>query len=280
MTLVLGGGLTGVERVMADKQVIRGIVLRETKTKEADKILTVLTAELGRLTVVARGARRKNSAIAAASQLLAYSELILREQHGWWLLDEASTLELWRQIRQDVELLSLASYFAEMTDAVTGESMPAEEILALLLNALYALNRLDKPREQVKAAFELKLLSLSGYEPLVDGCAVCGTATPKEPLFDAAQGVVLCAGCAGAGARELLPLDPGALAAMRHVIGSERKRMLSFRLTGETLRRFSRACEIFSLRQLERKFRTLDFYKSIQADLLISGEMSEIDNKS
>ena len=248
---------------MPGKIVTKGLVLRETQTKEADKILTVLTAEHGKLAVVARGARRKNSKIAAASELLAFSELVLYEQRGWMMLDEASTLSLWDNVRRDVELLSLASYFAEMTEAVTGEE-PAEESLSLLLNALYALDTLHKPPELVKAAFELKLLSLSGYEPLVADCAVCGKTAPEEPLFDAAQGVVVCKRCAGVALRGLLPLDPGSLAAMRHVIGAEKKRMLSFSLNGETMRRFARACETFARVQLDRDFRTLDFYKSLR----------------
>ena len=248
---------------MSEKTVTKGIVLRETQTREADKILTVLTAERGRVAVIARGARRKNSPLAAASELLAFSELVLYERHGWLMLSEGSTIELWDGVRRDVELLALASYFAEMTESVTGEGEPAGEVLALLLNALYALDTLNKPRELVKGAFELKLLSLAGYEPLAAACSVCGATAPKEPLFDAEQGVVFCRACAGAAGRGLLPLDPGSLAAFRHVLGAERKRMLSFALRGETLTRFARACETFARVQLERDFRTLDFYKSL-----------------
>jgi DNA repair protein RecO (recombination protein O) len=248
---------------MPEKIVTKGLVLRQTQTKEADNILNVLTAEHGRLPVIARGARRRNSRLAAASELLAFSELVLYERRGWYLLDEASTIELWSGVRQDVELLSLASYFAEMAEAVTTEGMPAGETLSLLLNALYALDTLRKPPEQVKAAFELKLLSLSGYEPLLEDCAVCGRSAPAEPLFDAGQGVVVCRRCAGAAARDLLPLDDGALAAMRHVVGAEKKRMLAFHTEGETQRRFARACESFARVQLDRGFRTLDFYKSL-----------------
>lgn len=250
---------------MADRLVTKGIVLRETETKETDKILTVLTAEQGRLSVVARGARRKNSPVAASCQLLAWSELVLYERHGWLLLSEASPLELWPRVRQDVVLLSLASYLAELTEAVTGEGEEAGEPLRLLLNALYALDTLQKPPELVRAAFELKLLAVSGYEPLVSSCAVCGKTAPAEPMFDPREGVTLCRSCAGSAARGLLPLDPGSLAAMRHVLGSDSKRMLAFALNGETMGRFSRACESFARVQLERDFRTLDFYKRMKA---------------
>lgn len=251
---------------MSDKIVTKGIVLRETQTKEADKILTVLTPELGKIAVIARGARRKGSRIAAASELLAFSELVLYRRGNWYYLDEASTVTLFGGVRADVELLSLASYFAEMTEAVTAEDIPSGEVLSLLLNALYALDALQKPQTQVKAVFELKLLALSGYEPLPDECAVCGSHAPKEPVFDLQQGVLLCRECAGAAVRDTVPLDAGSLAAMRHVLKHEQKRMLSFALNGETAMRFSHVCEAFAAVQLERSFRTLDFYKSVKND--------------
>lgn len=252
--------------IMPEKIVTKGIVLRETQTKEADKILTVLTPEMGRLAVIARGARRKGSRIAASSELLAYSELVLYQRGNWYYLDEASTITLFDGIRTDIELLSLASYFAEMTEAVSAEEVPSGEVVSLLLNSLYALDTLKKPQEQVKAAFELKLLALSGYEPLVEECAVCGNKTPTQPVFDVQQGVLLCRECAGAAAGGMAKLDAGSLAAMRHVLRREQKLMLSFSLNGETAAHFSRVCEEFASTQLERRFRTLDFYKSVKID--------------
>ena len=247
---------------MSEKLVTKGIVLRATATKEADYILNILTDSLGRIAVVARGVRRKGSRIAAGSELLAFSELVLYQRGNWYYLDEASTISLFDGIRQDIELLSLASYFAEMTECVTAEDEPVPEILSLLLNSLYALDTLQKPQSIVKAAFELKLLALSGYEPLLDGC----THNPKEPVFDAQQGVLLCKECADHGGGGLLPLDAGSFAAMRHVLFSEPKRMLSFSLSGETEKRFAAACEVFAQVQLDRRFKTLDFYKSMKID--------------
>ena len=119
-----------------ERTVIRGIVLRSVDTREADKILTVLTGEQGKLAVVAKGARSRRSRVTAATQFLAYSEMTLTERRGWQILSEANTIELFSGVREDLERLSLASYFAELTDAVTYEDLPAGEILPLLLNAL------------------------------------------------------------------------------------------------------------------------------------------------
>ena len=86
-----------------------GLVLRETDTRDADKILTVLTPDRGRLSVIARGARRKGSRVAAACQLLAYSEMTLYEKGRWTMLDAADTIELFDGLRQDLTALSLAA---------------------------------------------------------------------------------------------------------------------------------------------------------------------------
>lgn len=240
--------------------VTKGVVLRATETKEADYILTVLTDTHGKLPVIARGARRRGSRLAAACQLLTFSELVLYERGEWFYLDEAATQEQFTGLRGELERLALGSYFAELCEALTAENVPAPEVLSLLLNALYALAALGRPCEQVRAAFELKLMSLSGYEPLLDGCAACGATAPDEPVFDAQQGVVLCRGCAEGGG---CPLDEGALAAMRHIVHAPARRMLAFTLEPGPQRRLNDACEAFVRAQLERSFRTLAFYRSL-----------------
>ena len=137
----------------------QGIVLREVNYKESDKILTVLTRDLGKLTVKARACRRKNSPLAAASQLLVYSELTLFEYRDYWSMDQGDSLEQFWGVRQDVEKLALGSYFAEVMETVAEEGRPDPALLSLILNSLYALDKLSKPLPLVKAAYELKLLS-------------------------------------------------------------------------------------------------------------------------
>ena len=161
----------------------QGLVLREVNYKESDKLLTVLTAEGGKRTVKARGCRRKGSPLAAAAQLLVYSDMTLFEYRDYFTLNEAESLQQFWRVRSDLERLSLASYFAEVMEAVAVEGRPDPPALSLILNSLYALDRLNRPLELVKAAFELKLMCLEGYEPLLDACAVCGAPEPEPPLF-------------------------------------------------------------------------------------------------
>ena len=173
----------------------QGLVLREVNYKEADKILTVLTAEGGRRTVKARGCRRKGSPLAASAQLLVYSDMTLFEYRDHFTLNEAESLQQFWHMKSDVVKLSLASYFAEVMEAVAVEGRPDPAALSLILNALYALDQLNKPLALVKAAYELRLMCLAGYEPLVDACAVCGVSEPEQPRFHLTEGVLHCASC-------------------------------------------------------------------------------------
>ena len=239
--------------------VTKGVVLRETETKDADKILTVLTAERGKIPVIAKGVRRKSCKYAACAQILTYSEWTLFQRGEWFYVREAGTEEQFTGLRTDLTALALGCYLAELTEAVL-----APEMLRLLLNGLYALSALHKPPEIVKPAFELRLLCLAGYEPLADSCAYCGAAEPENPMLDVVQGVLRCGKC-GVGERlQSLPLCRDSLAALRHIVYGDPKRLYSFTLGPEAMGRLNAAAEAFVSAQLERGFRTLDFYKSLQ----------------
>lgn len=239
------------------------VVLREVNYKESDKILTLLTREMGKQTVTARGCRKKGSQSSAACQQLVYGEFALYEYQGRWAVKEASSLRQFRGLRDNLEKLALASYFAELTEQLTQEDLPAPEVLSLLLNSLYALDQGSWPQDQVKAAFELRILALAGYEPLADACAVCGR-QPERPMFHLSQGVLHCDTCRGeVGEGISMPLTPAALAALCHVLWGDPKRLFSFRLDPQSLGQLRDLAEAYLLTQLERGFRTLDFYKQL-----------------
>ena len=92
---------------------VQGLVLRVVNYKDHDALLTVLTGEYGKLTVKARGLRRKNSPLIASCQLLTFSEFTLYESRGYYTINEARSLELFHALRSDLGKLSLSTYFAQ-----------------------------------------------------------------------------------------------------------------------------------------------------------------------
>lgn len=235
------------------------LVLRVTDYNDRDALLTLLTKEQGKLTVKARGLRRKNSPLIAPCQLLAYGEFTLFEYRGMYTVNEAHSIELFQQLRRDLTKLSLGTYFAQVADVVSQEDSPNPELLSLVLNCLYGLSKLDMPQMQVKAVFELRCACLAGYTPDLFGCHVCGS--EESVFFDLSGGSLLCRTCYGTGIR--MPVNAGVLDAMGYIISCEPKKLFSFSVGIENLEQLSSVSESYLTTQLERGFSTLDFYKSL-----------------
>ena len=242
----------------------QALVLREVRYKEADRILTLFTDTDGKITAKARGALRKSSRTAAATQQLTYSEMTLFGNRGRWTVNEASLIEPFTGLRTEIERFALGSYFAECIETFSVEDQPDPALLQLGLNSLYALSRGNHDPTVIKAAFELRLMGISGYEPDLSACLVCGREEPEDPILCLEDGGICCRGCRkpsmGAGAE----LDASSLAALRFVLSAPPKQLLSFRLEGKSISLFAAAAEHYLLLHAERGFSTLDYWKKIK----------------
>lgn len=241
---------------------VQGVVLRMADYNDRDTLLTVLTKRHGKLVLKARGLRRKNNPLTAACQLLAFDEFTIFEYQGQYSINDARVINLFQGLRTDMELLSLASYFAQAAETLSQEDSPTPELQSLLLNCLYALSELRLPQVQVKAVFELRAACLSGYTPDLSGCHVCGSKNPER--FDISSGLLECAACRGPASSGIrLPVTAPVLQAMRFVCSCESKKIFSFRLDDDSLRKFASVAESFLTTQLEHGFPALEFYKSL-----------------
>lgn len=242
---------------------IQALVLRVTPYKDHDALLTVLTRDYGKLTLKARGLKRKNSPLFAPCQLLAYSEFTVFEYRGMYTINEAHSIELFQQLRRDLSRLSLATYFAQAAEVLSQEDTPNPELLSLVLNCLYSLSKLNADERQVKAVFELRAACIAGYAPDLSGCHGCGLESADR--FDISEGRLECAACrdiTSAGIR--MPVSASTLDAMRYICFCDSKRLMSFKVGDGALEELSQLSESYLTTQLERGFNTLDFYKSLQ----------------
>ena len=238
------------------------LVLRVTDYKDHDALLTLLSPNHGKLTVKARGLRRKNSPLVAPCQLLAYGEFTLFEYRGQYTVNEAHSIELFTSLRRDLCKLSLGTYFAQVSELISQEDLPNPELLSLLLNCLYGLSRLDIPEMKVKAVFELRAACLAGYTPDLFGCHICGNQDPGR--FDLSQGQLECHSCRHMGASGIrMPVTSSALEAMRYICYCDPKKLFAFQVGQQTMENIADVSEAYLTTQLERGFSTLDFYKSL-----------------
>ena len=241
---------------------IQALVLRVTDYNDRDALLTLLSRNHGKMTVKARGLRRKNSPLAAPCQLLAYGEFVLFEYKGQYTVNEAYSIELFQALRRDLTKLSLGTYFAQVAELVSQEDLPNPELLSLLLNSLHGLTKLNLPEVMVKAVFELRVACLAGYTPDLFGCHVCGSQEPDR--FDLSEGQLECHGCRHLGVSGIrMPVTPSVLDAMRYICYCDPKKLFAFQVGQDTMERLADISEAYLTTQLERGFSTLDFYKSL-----------------
>lgn len=237
----------------------KGLILKEVRYKEADKILTILTEDEGKVVAKARGAVRPKSKLAGATQYLEYSEFTMFKHKDMWTVNEAVTVEPFLGLRQDIKKLALATYISDILFAVSDMDTNDISLLKLGLNALYLLSEDKCPEELIKAVFEFKMLCLSGYAPQLSVCYDCGEAISGDSFMDILEGELYCPNCAKN--KPLHSLD--VTEALRYVMTAEAQKIFSFTMSEEAMKEFSDLCERFCMIQLDRPFESLNYYKKL-----------------
>lgn len=239
-----------------------GLVLRQVKVGEADQILTLLTPDLGVVSASAKGSLRLKNKLFSASGLFCYSEFSLTSGRTHYFVDSAQVKKVFHGISESVEGMCLATYMAEIVLSLSPAPPEADAQLRLLLNSLYMIGQKKMPLRQLKAIYELRAMSMAGYQPDLLACAECGRYDGGEFYFDPVEGNLLCAECADK-ARHIPNLDTGALYALRHICLAEDRKLFSFTLAPASLKNLSRVSEQYVLAHLEHGLKSLDFLKTV-----------------
>ena len=255
-------------------ETLRGIVLRETPLKEQDKLLTVLTAEQGKISLYAHGARAMKSRNLAATGLLCYAEFTCEKKGDRRTLRESTLLNGFFHLREHLDAFAFAQYAAQVCADTAREEENEEGLLQLLLNTLFMAEK-GEDVAKVKATFELRYCLENGFLPDLSGCESCGR-EEGDFFLDTIGGTLLCPTCAErmlaaraalngdpAPPPTLLSLPAAALAAMRYVALSPAKRIFSFRLPPREQRQMGSVCERFLLDQIGHGYDALRFYHEI-----------------
>ena len=168
-------------------ETVKGLILRETPIGDYDKIMTVLTAEHGKISVFARGAKRLKSPLFTPTQLFSYSEMTLYRSASTYYIRQGALVESFYHIRGTREGAALAGYLADVAADVSQEEQKEEALLRLILNCFYAIAGKIKPPEQIKAVFELRAAAEAGFRPDRVACAGCGKAALETYYFDVSE---------------------------------------------------------------------------------------------
>ena len=259
------------------------LVLKVTDVGEHDRALTVLSADEGKLYIIAKGARSVRSKVASLCRICAYINVELHERNGRYWLSSGSINQAFFGINSDLDSFALASYVMQVADEISGVDYPAHEVLRMSLNTLYAIEKKLCPLGQIKATYEAFAANISGFTPDLSGCSSCDCDSFSQGLWlDVMNGCIICDECQKKDSRNLplpevdelnfrnilMPLDASALAALRYLVNTHPLRLFNFAIHGESERHLCAATETYMLNHLERSFNTLEFYKNSVEKLL------------
>lgn len=207
---------------MPVEETTAAIVLRARDYSESDRIVTLLTREHGKLSGIAKGAKKSRARFERKLEPFSHVMLYFRRRpHGQLVFitrGEAAELLQYR-LEDDLGRFALGSYMLELADALTSEEAEAATAYTILTDALAALCR--RPASAaIRQAFELKMLAWAGYGLEFSRCRVCGAATESENepvFFVVARGGVVCSRCRRSVAAGALRMEAKNAAALAHL---------------------------------------------------------------
>lgn len=248
---------------------LSGIIIREALINDSDKLLTVITDSRGKITLKAKGVKNIKNKNSAGTQIFTYSDFELTERSGRFTLKTAYPKQSFFGLRSDILRYALACYLADAAGCVTSENNDETSVLRLMLNSFYALSeRNDVPLAKIKAAFELKLMSVCGFMPELNYCVCCSQEVSKDEktYFSFSHGGIICGKCKSQsdGGCRAVRIENPIIQVMREISESDVKKLLSFRLDEPYRKDFCAICESFLIHQTERGYETLKIYKSME----------------
>lgn len=169
-----------------------GVVVRTLRLGEADRIVTLVTPEHGKVRAVAKGVRKTRSKIGARLEPLSHVSLLCWHGRELDVVTQVEVIDSFRPIREDLDRLAGAMTLLEVVDQLALERHPMPELFTMLVKALRTLERDASPL--LVGAFCWKVLAIEGLEPVVEVCARCGEDVALV-AFDVAEGGFLCRGC-------------------------------------------------------------------------------------
>ncbi len=170
-----------------------GIIIRTTNYGETNKIVTLYTREWGKIGVMARGAKKPSSRLAAVTQPFTYGYFLVQRSSGLGSLQQGEMISSMRSIREDIFLTAYASYIVDLTDKGTDDRKPNPYLFELVYQSLNLVNE-GFDAEIIVNIFEMKMLNTLGLYPVLNQCAVCSS-TDGHFSFSIREGGLICHRC-------------------------------------------------------------------------------------
>ena len=244
-----------------------GIVIQSLDFGESDKIVTFFTLEEGKLKGIAKGARRSRKRFSNCLDLFCQVRIQFfeKEDRALTRIDQCDGVDFFPALSEDIMKMSYGSYFVELVDALVRERQVNRGAFELLSSFLSILAN-HTPREEMLRVFEIRLLSLVGYRPHLDGCVTCLKPVERmeEVYFDPARGGILCERCTNPRER-VFSVSKGTVKLLIRSADTELDKIQRLRFTPGALRESRDILPYFIQHHVSRPLKSLRFLESMKA---------------
>lgn len=243
---------------------VKGVVIKEVPYKDNDKIITLMTDKLGKISCMAKGAKKTNSALLASCQLLVYSEFVLYKGTSFYHINSAETIDTFYLLRTDYDKLEKAYEITKVLNSLVVENEETESILSLYLNSLFVISKDMFKFEYVMSVFKLKMLVLLGYSPSIVTCSNCSRRMLEDKsnlgyYYSFNTNSVLCGECFNKLKKEnenkiksgwYVAISMAAFYAITYIIISDTKKVFSFKVDEKALQEVIKIADRLYIEQI------------------------------
>ena len=237
-----------------------GLVIKETNIRDNDRMITIITRDLGVITAFVRGVKSIKSKRGSSTSLLSFSNFSLELKGDTYTVTEASINKVFFGAGSDIITLTVAQYFCELCNVFRPYENESGEFLRLILNSLHFLTENKHSPELIKAITELRVAVIAGYAPNVVACNGCGKFEDAVMYFKLDDGTLYCNACRK---ENCVSITLTVLQAIRHIVYSKFESLYSFEIPETAAKQLSQLTERFVTYQTEHRFTTLQFLRGI-----------------
>ena len=243
---------------MTKEIITSGMIIKETKVGEGNKIFTIITADHGKIQASGAGVRSYKSKLASGCSLFCYSDFIFKKGKSkdiYSIVSADKKMDFF-DLRYDIEKLAITNYICDLTNLMTVQESDCSGILRVLLNTVYYIQKNDiSPK--IKPVFEMKIMCESGFAPNLIHCQKCNS-NENLHYFSIEDGALECNQC-----RKIPNISTGTLEAMKYIISSNPKNIFNFEASEEILHQLTIFSEQYVLQQIGYVPKSLIYLKSL-----------------
>lgn len=235
----------------------KGIILSESNMNDFDKMITILTPN-GKIGCAAKGARRPKSLLMSGTQFLCFGEYLLYQGSSSYHMNSCDTIEIFYNIRTDLEKLKYASHITKIINDVTDENQNTYKILQLYLNTLYMISEEEKSLDFVVSVFKLRLACLLGFMPEIKKCKVCKT-DENLNYFSLKENGLKCLNC-GKVDKSAIQISDSTKTAIQYIVLSDAKKIFSFNISEDNLKELELVSKLYLNDKLEKEYKLEELF--------------------